>query len=131
MERDQQKFDEILRTQGQEYFKLQSQTVANLADKWEKSRDNIVGFIYKITQTIAIVAGFGFTAISVVHHRYFFILGEGLFLSAIFLGVYRASAIYEASLRAYSDLINKFDSAFEKRNNVYVEFRNKIGRAHV
>lgn len=103
---------------------------ANAMEKYAKTEmkliDDNLNFGYKIIQTIGIIAGFGFTAISGVKNNYFFAIGEFLLITSVAYGIYQIKKIYTSNLESIQKSSNKSFAAFDEKSKLYVETITKF-----
>jgi len=95
----------------QKDYELRAKLIGELSKDRQTVYFKIISFVYKITQTIAIIAGFGFTAIGKVYNLNIFLLGEAFLFVSIFYGIYRVSRLYDSEMLWRDRLITKFYNA--------------------
>jgi len=95
-------------------YELRLKLIDDLASLKQKAYSELIGSIYKIIQTIGIVAGFGFTAIGMVESLKMFLFGEAFLFLSIFYGVYKTHLFYEKENAWIDKMVKKIDLAGEK-----------------
>ncbi len=95
-------------------YELRQKWIDDLKSLKQKTYSDLIGSIYKITQTIGIVAGFGFTAIGMVESLKMFLFGEALLFFSIFYGVYKTHLFYEKENAWIDRMVKKIDIAGDK-----------------
>lgn len=76
---------------------------------------------YTLVQTNAVIAGFGFTAITAVKHPWLFVSGELILLLSMVYGVYSIKRIYEENYNKITVRINKLSVPLDEKSNIFHE----------
>jgi len=111
----------LLQQMSHEFHMLYGEAMKEYGDKELKLIDDVLNFGYKIIQTVGIVAGFGFTAISYVKNIYLFVSGEGILLLSIVYGVYKIKKIYSENLNSIQASSDNKSKVFIEKSNIFQE----------
>jgi hypothetical protein len=121
----EEKWKEFYENFGSKYFQLESATLKAHGDDQKKLLYEIFGSTKTLVQTIGVVAGFGFTAISYVENLSLFILGEFFLFVAIFYGLFWTQKSYRSNLRGSIAETDKVKKLFAERYSVFKKIYDK------
>lgn len=112
--------------------------LSELSERQDLAYSNIINFLFRTAQTIGLIAGFGFTAISKVRHITFFILGEFLLIYSIFYMFYWLADEHTSLLKSLAKISKKLvgvqnpqagKEAIDESISAPGEFENSIEKA--
>jgi len=122
----EEEWKEFYERQGSGYFQLESTILKAHGDDQKKLLYEIFGSTKTLVQTIGVVAGFGFTALSHVENLSLFIFGEFFLFVAIFYGLFWTQKSYRSNLKGSIAETDKVKSLFADR---YVFFKKVYDKA--
>ncbi|GEM_PF-3340180 len=111
-----EEYQQLYQQIGSKSLELQSDIMRELTDKqldlFFKSSD----YVYKIVTSIGLIAGFGFTASSIIKNMLRFSFGEAFLISAIAYGLFLIPKIYNEEMTSLEISSKKYRDIFNKRN---------------
>lgn len=123
-------FEEFYKVTGSRHFEMQTKILREYGEQKIRIYFKLIEFTYQIVTVIGVIAGFGFTAISVVERSYF-VAGEGFLLSGILWGIFLVHQLYSSELTSLQNASDKYQKHFAKRNEVFskiwIEFNSSLG----
>jgi hypothetical protein len=122
----EEEWKEFYEKQGSGYFQLESTILKAHGDDQKKLLYEIFGSTKTLVQTIGVVAGFGFTALSYVENLSLFIFGEFFMFIAILYGLFWTQKSYRSNLKSSISETDKVKSLFADR---YVVFKKVYDKA--
>lgn len=94
---------------------LFKETSATFGQQQEKYLTGHLKYTESVTQTIGIIAGFGFTAVGKVSATWLFILGEVLIVGSICYGLLRTRYTYTKTIDTLAESSSKASQVLSKR----------------
>ncbi len=103
---------------GSGHFELQTKVSREYGEQKIGVYFKLIDFTYQIVTVIGVIAGFGFTAISVVE-KSFFVAGEGFLLSGILWGIFLVHQLYSSELTSLQKASDTHQKHFRERNKIF------------
>ncbi len=120
----EEEFKEFYDNFGSNHFQLQSRVLEDLGTKQIDIYFKSIGLATTVIGVIGLIAGFGFTALGYVQSLWFFFVGEGLLLGAIFYGLFWTQKIYQGEFKSLESERRKYLTFYAERNEKFMELYN-------
>lgn len=120
-----QDWDIFYESYGSRFFKLEQEILGAHGEDQKTLFYKILDSTTRLIQVIGVVAGFGFTGISGVEHRFLFVAGEFFLLAAIFIGLLWTEKIYRVNLKGSDEEVSRVKNIFKMRYSIFKKIYNE------
>jgi len=118
-------WDKFYENQGSRYFQLESAILTAHSEDSKTLLYKILNSTVQLIQVIGVVAGFGFTGLGYVKNLPLFFMGEFLFFTAIFIGLFWTQKIYKSNFTSTNEEVERIKGVFKDRFDVFKQIYNK------